>query len=92
MRASTTITTKGQVVIPKVVRDKLGWGPGTRLHVETLPDAAIRVSPMDTTQEFEEILARLTGCMADSPGDPIASQEAEHRAELAAEQRGRRRA
>ena len=37
MRASsltTTISTKGQVILPKLVRDQLQWHAGTRLTVE----------------------------------------------------------
>jgi AbrB family looped-hinge helix DNA binding protein len=33
-RLSTTISTKGQVILPKVVRDRWRWGTGTRLTVE----------------------------------------------------------
>ena len=30
----TRVSSKGQVVIPKAYRQKLGWGPGTELVVE----------------------------------------------------------
>lgn len=30
----TRVSSKGQVVIPKAYRQKLGWGPGTELIVE----------------------------------------------------------
>jgi AbrB family looped-hinge helix DNA binding protein len=36
-----TISSKGQVVLPKELRDKYGWGPGTRLKVS---DAGGRVT------------------------------------------------
>ena len=29
----TTVSSKGQVVLPKEVRDQLGWKPGTKLQV-----------------------------------------------------------
>ena len=30
----TTVSTKGQVILPKSIRDRLHWEPGTRLVVE----------------------------------------------------------
>ncbi|HUP25248.1 MAG TPA: AbrB/MazE/SpoVT family DNA-binding domain-containing protein [Thermoanaerobaculia bacterium] len=30
----TTLSTKGQLIIPKVLRDRLGWREGTELEVE----------------------------------------------------------
>jgi len=33
-RLTTTISTKGQVILPKAIRDQLDWGVGTRLAVE----------------------------------------------------------
>ena len=30
----TRVSSKGQVVIPKAYRQKLGWGPGTELVIE----------------------------------------------------------
>ena len=33
----TTVSTKGQVVLPKALRDRHGWTPGTRLVVEDTP-------------------------------------------------------
>lgn len=32
---TTTVSTAGQVVLPSAIRRALGWGPGTRLAVET---------------------------------------------------------
>ena len=36
-RFSTTVSTKGQIVLPKAIRDELGWTAGTRLIVEKRP-------------------------------------------------------
>lgn len=34
-KATTTVSTKGQVILPKAIRDSKGWGPGARLTVES---------------------------------------------------------
>jgi len=39
--ADTTVSTKGQVVIPKEIRDRLGWAPGTSLEVEDRGDRVV---------------------------------------------------
>ena len=33
-RQTTTVSTKGQVILPKAIRDQLKWSPGTQLTVE----------------------------------------------------------
>lgn len=35
---TTRLSSKGQVVLPKAVRDAHGWGPGTEFIVESTPD------------------------------------------------------
>lgn len=32
--STTTVSTKGQVILPKAIRDELKWGEGTQLTVE----------------------------------------------------------
>ncbi len=44
---STTVTAKGQVTIPKAVRDMLGIGPGSRVDFRRLPDGYIVLVPLD---------------------------------------------
>lgn len=38
---TTTISTKGQVILPKAVRDRLHWNAGTRLTVEQTADGVL---------------------------------------------------
>ena len=38
---TTTVSTKGQVILPKAVRDALNWGAGTRLAVEHTADGVL---------------------------------------------------
>ena len=38
---STTVTSKGQVTIPKRVRDRLGIVPGSQVEFEPQPDGSV---------------------------------------------------
>ncbi|MBI2378555.1 MAG: AbrB/MazE/SpoVT family DNA-binding domain-containing protein [Deltaproteobacteria bacterium] len=38
---STTVSSKGQVVIPREVRDRHGWPPGTVLEIEEQQNAIV---------------------------------------------------
>lgn len=40
-RITTVISTKGQVILPKAIRDQRHWAPGTRLTVEDTPDGVL---------------------------------------------------
>ena len=39
--AKTRLSSKGQVIIPKAVRDRHGWQPGIELEVEDRGDAVV---------------------------------------------------
>lgn len=84
MKSATRLTSKGQVVIPKPVRERLRWKPGVRLQVEDCADGSIRLRP-DEEDAIDEAAGFLT------EGDPLADLEAEHRAEVEADERWRRR-
>ena len=87
MKSATRVTSKGQVVIPKSVREQLRWGSGTELAVEIIGDGAVRLAPL----EVEDPIDILYGCLKDLPGDPLADLEAEHQAEIEADERWQRR-
>lgn len=40
-RATTIVSTKGQVILPKGIRDALRWSAGTRLAVESTGDGVV---------------------------------------------------
>ena len=40
-RLTTTVSTKGRIVLPKAVRAPRRWGAGTRLVVENTPDGVL---------------------------------------------------
>jgi len=81
MKSRTRVTSKGQVVIPKGVRDRLHWRAGTRLGVETTADGAVVLRPEAPTA-LAALIDELSGCMRGFGGDPLADLAAEHRAEV----------
>lgn len=86
MKAATRVTSKGQVVIPKNVREQLRWVSGTELAVE-VTDGAVRLTLLKAGDPIDN----LYGCLKDLPRDPLADLEAEHQAEIEADERWRRR-
>jgi AbrB family looped-hinge helix DNA binding protein len=40
-RSTTVISTKGQVILPKAIREQRHWAAGTRLTVEDTPDGVL---------------------------------------------------
>ena len=40
-KLTTTVSTKGQVILPKAVRDRRKWSAGTRLIVEEMPEGVL---------------------------------------------------
>jgi AbrB family looped-hinge helix DNA binding protein len=70
---------KGQVVLPKEVRDKLGIRPGDEVVVEEVRGEA-RVRRVGNGLRLRGLLKH---------GDPLGELEAEHRRELDAESRRR---
>ena len=57
---STTVSTKGQVILPKPIRDALHWDAGTRLIVELSADGVqLRPAPVFATAEIADVF----GCL-----------------------------
>ena len=60
MTAHTRVSAKGQVVIPKTLRDRLAWAPGTPLDViETTDGLRLRRSNPAKQSSFDTALIRL---------------------------------
>ncbi len=58
---ATTVTSKGQVTIPKPVRDRLGIEPGNAVEFELAPDGRIVLVKVDggrTVSRFEALRGR----------------------------------
>lgn len=80
------MTSKGQVVLPKSVREQLRWVSGTELAIE-VSGGAVRL----TLAKAGNPIDSLYGCLKDLPQNPLADLEAEHKAEIKADERWRRR-
>jgi AbrB family looped-hinge helix DNA binding protein len=48
---TTTVTRKGQVTIPKPVRDHLGIGPGSQVTFRRVADGSIVIERADGTRQ-----------------------------------------
>ena len=83
-KLSTTVSTKGQVILPKAVRDLLKWKPGTRLAVEPTKDGVVLTAePIFKPTRIEDVI----GC-ANYKGPTISIEEMD----AAIVREGRRRA
>jgi AbrB family looped-hinge helix DNA binding protein len=40
-KLTTIVSTKGQVILPKAIRERRHWSPGTHLVVEETPDGVL---------------------------------------------------
>jgi len=57
---TTRVSTKGQIVLPKSVRDSRSWGPGTELVVEETRDGVLlRASRRLPATTIEEVVGYL---------------------------------
>lgn len=59
MRYDTNMTVKGQITVPKGVRDLLGLKPGQKVGIVMDDDGTVRILRADETVEREARLARV---------------------------------
>ena len=70
-KLTTVVSTKGQVILPKAVRDQRGWTPGTKLTVEQTPDGVIlKPEPLFPPTTLDDVY----GCLK-WEGPPISLEE-----------------
>ena len=59
-RQTTTVSTKGQVILPKAIRERRNWPPGTRLVVEETADGVLlKVAPVFAPTRPEDVAGML---------------------------------
>ena len=61
MHASTVVSEKGQVVLPKAMRDALRWAAGTRLAVRDTPDGLLLTAIAPAKMRNARSVAGCTG-------------------------------
>ena len=60
LSATTRVSTKGQVILPKALRDRRRWSAGTELTVEeTAEGVLLRAKPRREATRFAEVFGRL---------------------------------
>ena len=60
-RQTTTVSTKGQVILPKAIRERRNWVPGTRLVVEDTTDGVLlKMAPVFAPTRPEHVAGMLT--------------------------------
>jgi AbrB family looped-hinge helix DNA binding protein len=81
---TTTISTKGQVILPKAIRDLRRWAPGTRLIVEDTPDGVLlKLSPTFAPSLVDTVFGSLKAkgpAMSIEQMDAVVREEAKRRA------------
>lgn len=87
MRMTHKVGAKGQVVIPKAIRDEIGIEPGDEVVFE--PEGKeVRIHRLaDEPEQRRKRIEALRGVWADIPGLSTADLEAERRAEREREER-----
>lgn len=57
---TTTVSTKGQVILPKAIRERRNWRPGTQLVVEDTPGGVLlKPAPVFAPTRPEEVAGML---------------------------------
>jgi AbrB family looped-hinge helix DNA binding protein len=72
MPAPTTVmSTKGQVILPKPVREARKWGPGTRLEVIETPEGVLlKAAPLFPPKTIDEVFGSVK-----YDGPPVSIEE-----------------
>ena len=71
---TTTVSTKGQIILPKAIRQSLRWEAGTRLVVENRPEGVLlKPEPAFVETRPEDVF----GCLPwDGPPKSLADMQA----------------
>ncbi len=59
-KLTTVVSTKGQVILPKAIRQQRRWGAGTQLVVEDTADGVLlRAAPLFAPTKLDEVFGML---------------------------------
>lgn len=59
-KSTTTVSTKGQVILPKAIRERWKWAAGTRLVVEETPEGVLlKPAPVFAPSRPEDVAGML---------------------------------
>ena len=57
---TTTVSTKGQIILPKAIRQRRNWAVGTRLVVQDTPDGVLlKAAPVFASTRPEDVAGML---------------------------------
>ncbi|HET7562993.1 MAG TPA: AbrB/MazE/SpoVT family DNA-binding domain-containing protein [Rhodanobacteraceae bacterium] len=73
-KITTTVSTKGQVILPKAIRGRRHWHAGTRLVVEDTPDGVLlKAEPLFKPTRSDDVFGMLA---YQGPAKPLAEMDA----------------
>lgn len=73
-RMTTTLSSKGQVVLPRLVRSKLHLAPGTKLLCEIQGDSVLLTPEHPTHWTREYVTDPLTGLQVTKDSEPVTTE------------------
>lgn len=83
-RITTTVSTKGQVILPKAIREQKHWAAGTELIVEETDEGVLlKAAPVFATTDIEAVFGSLRSpkpALSIDEMNEVISEEAERRA------------
>jgi len=60
LKQTTTLSTKGQVILPKALRERRNWGPGAQFLVEEAEDGVfLRAAPRFPVTSAQDVFGML---------------------------------
>lgn len=84
-KRTTKVSTKGQVILPKAVREQRRWGAGTKLLVEDTEDGVLlRKAPLFAPTTMDQVFGALAW-----KGKPKSLKDMEEAVEAEARRRAR---
>lgn len=72
---STTVTTKGQVTIPKQLRDYLGLEPGSRVDFDYTADGQVVIRPVKQEKKSKQKPSRFAALRGTGKGLGMSTDE-----------------